>query len=247
MRTYEGVLFARRAHLERLEGSAEAMALSLPPREVLDREIDATLEAAGHPESYCRVIVTRGQGPLTLDPHTAKAPNLVIIVKPYEPFAQRVYDQGLRLCIPGMTRAAADRSHPSIKSGNYLSSVLALGRAKQAGYDDALLVDNQGFLTEATSSNLFAVHRGTLLTPPLAAGLLAGVTRALTMRLAREAGLSCEERMISPEDLFSMDEVLLTSTLREVTPVVEVEGRLRSLIRAAALAEVRSESSSLKK
>jgi branched-chain amino acid aminotransferase len=220
---------------------------------VLDREIDATVRAAGSEESYCRVIVTRGQGPLTLDPTTATAPNLVIIVKPYEPFPARVYEQGLRLCVPGVMRAAADLAHPSVKSGNYLSSVLALGRAKQSGYDDALLIDPCGFLTEGTTSNLFAVRRGQLLTPPLAAGLLAGVTRALVMRLAEEAGIPCEERMLAPDDLFSMDEVLLTSTLREVAPVVEVDGRpigtgtpgpmfarLRAMVHEAALAEVRA-------
>ncbi|MCU0663068.1 MAG: aminotransferase class IV [Myxococcota bacterium] len=253
MRTYCGVLFARKAHLERLAHSADALALALPERSVLDREIDATLRVAAHEESYCRVIVTRGQGPLTLDPTTAEAPNLVIIVKAYEPFPKRVYEQGLRLCIPGVTRAAADLAHPSVKSGNYLSSVLALGRAKQAGYDDALLVDHQGFLTEGTSSNLFAVRRGQLLTPPLRSGLLAGVTRALVMRLAEDSGIVCQEQRLAPDDLFTMDEVLLTSTLREVAPVVEMDGRpigtgkpgpmfarLRAMVHAAALAQVQA-------
>lgn len=250
MRTYGGVLFAREAHLERLVRSADSLSLRLPPRTVIDNEIDRTLAAVAHEEAYCRVIVTRGEGPLTLDPTTAETPNFVIIVKPYVPFPARVYERGLRLCIPGVMRAATDLAHPSIKSGNYLNSVLALGRAKQAGFDDALLVDPGGYLTEGTSSNLFAVRGKTLVTPPLAAGLLAGVTRALVMRLASEAGIALEEQMLRPDDLYAMDEVLLTSTLREVTPVVEVDthpigagvpgpmyARLKSMVHAAALAE----------
>jgi branched-chain amino acid aminotransferase len=223
LRTYGGRLFAEAAHLRRLEHSAAGLDLALPPRAWLRREVRRTMAAAREAECYVRVIVTRGTGPITLDPTTARRPRTVIVVKALEPYPAAAYRRGIRVHIPQIRRNPREALDPSIKSGNYLNSVLALGAARRARCDDALLLDARGRITEATSANVFAVLRGTLCTPPLDAGILEGVTRGLLLRLAAAHGLRCAERHLRPADLLRASEVLLTSTLREVMPVVRID------------------------
>ncbi|MBN1772308.1 MAG: aminotransferase class IV [Deltaproteobacteria bacterium] len=223
LRTYGGRLFAEPQHLRRLEHSAAALAIDLPSRAWLRRQIRRTMAAAREAESYVRVIVTRGVGPLTLDPTSARRPCTVIVAKALESFPAAAYRRGIRVHIPAIRRNAREALDPAVKSGNYLNSVLALGAARRAGCDDALMLDERGRVTEATSANVFAVLRGTLCTPPLDAGILEGVTRGLVLRLAAADGLRCAERHLRPADLLRASEVLLTSTLREVMPVVGID------------------------
>jgi branched-chain amino acid aminotransferase len=252
LRTYEGALFALEAHLGRLQCSAGRLAIELPGRERLAAELRRVVRAAGNAESYCRVIVTRGSGPLTLDPTTAIRPLRVIVVKEYEPFPDWTYERGVRVMVPSVRRTSPGSLDPAIKSGNYLNSVMALGEARRAGFFDALLLDGSGRVTEATSSNVFAWKDGQLVTPPLEVGILSGVTRGLLLELVRSLGIPCEERQLPLDDLLAADEVLLTSTLREVQPVVAVDGhpiadgtpgpmarRLRREFHERALAAVR--------
>jgi branched-chain amino acid aminotransferase len=225
IRTYEGVPFAVPEHLDRLERSAARLGIRLPPRDAVVREVRRTLGAAGHAESYCRIVVTRGSGPITLDPTTAGEPLLVILVKAYEPFPAWSYERGVRVAIPQIRRTSPGSLDPAIKSGNYLNSVLALGEARAAGCDDALMLDARGDVAEATSSNVFLAKGGDVATPALATGLLAGVTRGQLIELMRRHAIRCAERAIGVDELLAADEVLLSSTLRGVQPVVEVAGR----------------------
>lgn len=247
VRTYGGRPFALTAHLERLEGSAARLAIPLPPRRRIAEEIERTLAAAGNDESYCRVIVTRGSGPITLDPTAAVAPLFIVLVKEFVPFPDWMYERGIRVTAASVRRSSPEALDPAVKSGNYLCSVLAMGEARQRGFEDGLFLDGQGRVTEATSSNVFALLDGELVTPRLDAGLLAGVTRRLVLRLAEEAAIPAAERHVTPADLARADEVMLTSTLREVMPVVAVDstvigngrpgplcGRLRELLRGYA-------------
>jgi branched-chain amino acid aminotransferase len=225
VRTYEGAPFALPEHLDRLAGSAGRLGIRLPPRGELEREVRRTLDAAGHDEAYCRIVVTRGTGPITLDPTTAGEPLTVILVKPYEPFPDWTYERGVRVAIPQIRRTSRASLDPAIKSGNYLNSVLALGEARAAGCDDALMLDAEGDVAEATSSNVFVAAEDAVATPALEVGLLAGVTRGLLVDLMRQNGIRCAERAITVAEVTGADEVMLTSTLREVQPVVEVAGR----------------------
>lgn len=222
VRTYGGTPFALEEHLSRLERSAERLHIALPGRDWLGREIDRTIQAAANDESYCRIIVTRGVGPITLDPTTANDSMTVIIAKGYEPFPEWNYTRGIKVTIPNIRRTARVSLDPAIKSGNYLNSVLAFGEARRAGFDDAVMLDHQGLVTEATSSNVFVARGGRLFTPALEHGLLAGVTRGILIGLARENGFDCSECELTPDELTGADEVMLTSTLREVQPVVQV-------------------------
>ncbi len=252
VRTYSGRLFALAEHLDRLERSAAGLGLELPERGWLEEQTRATVGEAGNDESYCRIIVTRGSGPITLDPTTAGEPMTAIVVKRYEPFPDWTYQRGISIAIPQMRRSVQWSLGPAIKSGNYLNSVLALGEARKAGFYDALMLDTAERVTEATSSNVFVARSGgQLFTPPLEVGILSGVTRAFLIELARKSGMVCEELHVPLDDLLTADEVMITSTLREVQPVVRVgdhrigDGRpgrtarrLRSLMRDFALRRV---------
>lgn len=226
VRTYCGVPFALDRHLDRLARSAASLRLELPARTWLAEQIQRTLVAAGNPESYLRLVVTRGSGPISLDPTTAGRPLTVVLVKPLEPFAEWMYSKGIRVTIPQVRRQARLDGEPTPKTGNYLNSVLALGEARQGGFDDALLLDTRGQVAEGTSANVFAVRAGGLCTPTIQTGLLQGITRGLILQFARDEGISVVECELFPEDLQAADEVLLTSTLREVLPVVAIDQRI---------------------
>jgi branched-chain amino acid aminotransferase len=225
VRTYEGVPFALPEHLDRLDRSAQRLAIRLPLLEALTQEVRRTLAAAGHDEAYCRIIVTRGSGPITLDPTTAGEPLTAILVKRYEPFPDWTFERGIRVAIPQIRRTSQASLDPAIKSGNYLNSVLALGEARASGCDDALMLDAEGHVAEATSSNVFIAIDDAVATPSLEVGLLAGVTRGLLLDLMRQHGIRCAERALTVTEIVDADEVMLTSTLREVQPVVEVSGK----------------------
>jgi branched-chain amino acid aminotransferase len=222
IRTYGGKPFALKEHLDRFERSAARLDIRLPERRWIEEQVHATIAAAGNPESYCRIIVTRGGGPITLDPTRAVGMLTVILVQEYEPFPEWMYAKGIQVYIPQIRRNLPSALDPAIKSGNYLNSILALLEARRAGFDDALMLDVLGRVTEATSANVFMVHQRKLCTPSLKTGILEGVTRRLVIDLASTHGFEVEECDIFPERLRTAHEVMLTSTLKEVMPVVQV-------------------------
>ena len=221
-RTYGGVPFALGEHLDRLERSAARLWLALPARDLLAREISRTLEAAGNPESYVRIVVTRGEGRFGLAPASGGEPRLVIIVRPLDPIPPALYQTGLHLAVVRVRRNHARTLDPKAKTGNYLNSVLALGEAQQAGADDAVFLDLDERITECSSSNIFFVKEGVIVTPPLSLPLLEGITRARVIELARADGVHVREEQHGVGALFDADEVFVTSTLREVLPVTRL-------------------------
>ncbi|MDD5306086.1 MAG: aminotransferase class IV [Deltaproteobacteria bacterium] len=225
LRTYSGGLFAVGEHLDRLWRSARAVGLVLPfGREGLREEIDRTVSAAGNAETYVRIVVTRGAGEIGLDPAFADAPRMVIIAKELTLPVAWTSGNGIAVRVVEVRRNLKNALDPGVKTGNYLNNVLAMAEARAAGDDDAIMLDYRGRVTEATTSNVFTVSKGRLLTPPLSVGILEGVTRGLIMRVARERGLEVEEVDLLPEDLYRADEVFLTGTLKEVVSVVRVNG-----------------------
>lgn len=223
MRTYRGEPFEILAHLARLARSAELIALSLPwSLERVAAETRRTLAAAGNPESYVRVIVTRGSGELGLDPALAQDGRVVIIAKELVPPPPEAYRQGVKVALVEARHAPRESVDPAAKTGNYLSRVLALREARARAAYEALMLDGAGRITEATTANVFAVRGGGLVTPPLEVGILEGVTRQVVLSLARRAGLPVREAHLLPADLLGADEVFITSTTRELVPVVAV-------------------------
>jgi branched-chain amino acid aminotransferase len=225
VRTYGGRPFALDEHLRRLQRSAELLGITLPVTlEALAAEIQTTLEAAANAESYVRLIVTRGSGPINLDPSAAESPCRVIIVAPLTALPEELHQQGVSICLVPAGRLSGGAVPSGAKSGNYLVNVMALGSARRRGAHEAVLLDAEGRVAEGASSNIFSLSGNRLHTPALSVGILEGITRHKVIELAREIGLSVEEGEILPDELQQADELFLTSTLREVLPVVRVDG-----------------------
>jgi branched-chain amino acid aminotransferase len=236
VRTYRGRPFEQEAHLRRLRHSAERIGLDLKWDALRTaREIARTIEASrggDEPdldaapwnvgERYVRVVMTRGAGEIGLDPALAVDPVAVIIAQRLPAPPARAYAEGVKAAIVGVRQPSPAAIDPSAKTGAHLPNVLALREARAMGAYEALRLDDDGFVTEGASSNLFAVRAGRLVTPPLAAGILEGVTRGLVLRLAGEVGVPAEETPLRPEDLEGADEVFITSTIREIVPVVRL-------------------------
>jgi branched-chain amino acid aminotransferase len=224
VRTYRGKVFELGRHLDRMDRSAAGIALQLPSREQIERELSRTLQASANAESYARIVVTRGEGAkFGLQPHFAEGPGrLIVIVRPLEPPPPDVYERGLRVAIAVTRRNPPQALDPALKTGNYLNSILALRDAHAAGADDALLLDLRGQVTEGSSSNVFFVQGGIVVTPPLQLGMLHGITRALVIDIARGEGLIVREEPHGAEALAAADEVFVTSTVREVLAVTSL-------------------------
>jgi branched-chain amino acid aminotransferase len=226
LRTYRGVPFALDEHLARLRRSAERVFITLPVDDAtLGQDVEKTIAAAGNDESYVRIVVTRGEGPLSLDVDTASCPLRVILVEPVTPPPREAYAQGIAVAFVHSRRAADGTAAAGAKVGNYLANLLALREAKSRGAQEALIVDPGGHVVEGASSNVFVVRTGRLATPPESAGILAGITRAHVVSAAGDLGLSLEERNLAISDVHGADEVFVTSSIRELLPVVVADGR----------------------
>jgi branched-chain amino acid aminotransferase len=225
LRTYGGAPFALDRHLARLERSAALAHIAMPlSREAFASEIAEAVRAAGNAESYVRVMVTRGQGELGLDPGLAGEPTRVVIVTPLESPPESVYEYGIAASTFGVRRAADGTGAEGAKLGNYLVSVLAVRAARAAGASEALIVDGEGRIVEGATSNVFFVERGALVTPPVEAGILAGITRGVVLDVARDSGISVSFHAPLRSDLGRFDEVFISSSIRELVPVVRVDG-----------------------
>lgn len=222
LRTAGGRPVEMDAHLDRLERSAEALALDLPVRDTLLEAVSSTLAAAGNPESYVRIVVTRGAGEIGLDTALARDPQCIVIVKPLSTPDPACYRDGVVLQIVGVERTSRRAVDPAVKSGNYLNNIIALAEARHSGAYEAIMCDAAGRIAEGSTSNVFLVRGGQLFTPARDIGLLVGITRARVMSLARDAGLAVSETSLTPEDVFAADEVFITSSIRGVVPVRQV-------------------------
>jgi branched-chain amino acid aminotransferase len=260
IRTYRRQPFELELHLARLRRSASRLALSLPWDEVRSRReilrtLAATAIAAPDPEAApwndgelsLRVIMTRGAGDLGLDPALAVDPVAIVIAGPLRAPPLWAYREGVSCRIVGVRHDAPEAADTTAKTGAHLSNVLALAEARRAGAHEALLLDRDGLVTEGASSNVFAVRGGRLDTPPLAIGILEGVTRGIVIAIARAAGIEVREAPLRPEELAAADELFITSTAREILPVTSLDGaaagsgevgamttRLHALFRARA-------------
>jgi branched-chain amino acid aminotransferase len=225
-RTYGGVPFAEREHLERLERSADRLMIPMPVSiETLSSEVCATLDAAGEGEWYVRVVISRGTGPLTYDPSTATAPLRVIIAAPISVPPREHYERGIGVSLLHASRPTDDERASGAKASNYLANLLAVHEAKQKGAQEALVLGRQGQILEGASSNIFIVKNGKVRTPEPQPGILIGITRATVLAAAAIEGIEFEEAEVRPEDLYGADEAFITSSIREVMPVVSADGR----------------------
>jgi branched-chain amino acid aminotransferase len=226
IRTYGGIPFALERHMIRLARSADRVGITMPiPTEAFCDEILHALRHAGNPESYARVMVTRGEGPLGLDPDLAIRPNRVIFVEPLVLPSRTAYRDGIAVVLSRTARTTDQTSAAGAKVANYLMSLLALREAKRAGAMEALIVDGTGHVLEGTTSNVFMVRNHVLVTPPETAGILPGITRERLIDLAPKLGITLEIRPILETELWSAEEIFISSTVREILPIIRIDGR----------------------
>lgn len=221
LRTTGPRVLALGRHLERLHRSAAGIGLIIPYGDDQVRAaIGETLGAAANEASRIRVVVTRGTGPIAIDTRTSTTPLLVVFVEALQLPSLEHYERGISAAIVDPRTVA----NPGLKTGNYLPNILALRQAIERAGDDAIMCNRDGFVTEAATSNVFVVRSGALSTPSLASGLLAGITRSIVFELASRLELVVRERAISPEELATADELFLTSSVRGIMPVTQLDG-----------------------
>jgi branched-chain amino acid aminotransferase len=224
LRTYGQRPFLFAEHMRRLRASADRLALSCPlSDEDLLARIRATVAAAALPgDAYVRILLTRGVGEIVYDPASCPTPTLVIIVKPHVDPPVEALRGGVPLTLASVVRNHPGSVDPAIKSNNLLNNALAMQQAYREGAFEALMKNHRGELCECAQSNIFVVRDGVLLTPPISAGLLVGVTRGFVLECAAALGVPAEERVLHETDLASVQESFLTSTTREIVPVVRI-------------------------
>jgi len=223
LRTVGGRVVELGAHLDRLRRSAEGIAFELPFSDAeMSEPLAETLRAAGNDDSRIRIVVTRGTGPIALDTRGAEHPVMVIMVSPLVVPSPEEYAAGITAVVVGEREGSI---RPGLKTGNYLGNILALRRAHELGAEDAIMCNADGAVAEGATSNLFMVVDGSLHTPSLATGVLAGITRSVVLRLVAERlGMPTAERTIMPGELRVADELFLTSSVRGIMPVTTLDG-----------------------
>ncbi|HCE06248.1 MAG TPA: branched-chain-amino-acid transaminase [Verrucomicrobiales bacterium] len=226
IRAYNGRVFKLSEHVDRLFYSAKAILLKIP---MSHRAICAAVREACKRnkirDGYIRLVVTRGAGTLGLDPNRCSKPQVIIIADKIQLYPETFYKKGLEIVTVPTTRNHTNAVNPAIKSLNYLNNILAKIEAINAGCVEAIMLNSQGFVAECTGDNVFMLKGGQLLTPPLAAGALYGITRGVAIELAKSLGVEVAEPNLTRYDLYNADEVFITGTAAEVVPVVKIDGR----------------------
>lgn len=227
IRSYNGRVFKLDEHLERLYDSAKSIMLQIPmPIETMKERVLETLRLNHLTEAYIRLVVTRGVGDLGLDPDKCPTPSIIIIADKIALYPPKFYEEGLEIVTVSIRRNYAEAINPRIKSLNYLNNILAKIEGKQAGAEEVLMLNAEGYVVECSGDNIFWIKNEVLVTPPVHMGILEGVTRNSVIDLAREAGMRVEERVFTRHDLYIADEIFLTGTAAEVIPVVKVDQRV---------------------
>ena len=229
VRTYGGRPFETGRHFRRLRASADRLgiAIVLSDAEILAR-VRALLDRAGDVESYVRIVVTRGVGDSSYDFGGVVGPTVVMIQKELAPVSEESYSHGVRVSAVDVRRNHPKSLDPAMKSSNLLNNIMALRQAQERGAEEAVLLNLDGFVAEGSSTNVFAVKSGTLGTPPLSAGILGGITRAVVIELAAAQGIPFTEADLKLDNLLGADEAFLSSTTREVMPIRQVDEALIS-------------------
>ncbi|MCD6419847.1 MAG: branched-chain-amino-acid transaminase [Synergistetes bacterium] len=226
IRAYDGVIFRLNRHIRRLYNSAKAIRLEIPMSE--EEMIKATVETVkvnNLRDAYIRLVVSRGEGDLGLDPRKCLRPNVIIIADEIVLFPEELYEKGLEIVTAAPRKNYGEVLSPQIKSLNYLSSVMAKIEAIEAGRIEALMITREGYVAEGTGDNVFIVKNGVLMTPPPYVGILEGITREAVMEIAQDMGIKVLETPFTRFDVYAADECFLTGTAAEMIPVIAVDGR----------------------
>ena len=227
IRAYNGRVFKLKEHIDRLYYSAKAILLEIPltHAQMMQATVE-TIRANKLRDCYIRLIVTRGVGTLGLNPRSCKNPSVIIIANTIQVYPAELYAHGMSIVTVPTVRNLHSALNPAIKSLNYLNNILAKIEANNAGVEEAIMLNAEGFVAECTGDNIFIVRNGALFTPPLSAGALYGITRQTVMELAEQTGVKVSEPNLTRYDLFCADECFITGTAAEIVPVVKIDGRV---------------------
>src|SRR5213083_1705981 len=227
IRAYSGRVFKLKEHIDRLFYSAKSLLLAIPmSHPELMTAVVETCRRNKIRDGYIRLVVTRGQGTLGLNPNRCKKPSVIIIADKIQLYPAELYQRGMEIVTVPTVRNLHSALNPAIKSLNYLNNILAKIEANNAGCEEAIMLNAEGFVSECTGDNIVIVKAGQMLTPPLSAGALYGITRGVVLELAREEGLAVAEPNLTRYDLFNADECFLTGTGAELIPIVKIDGRV---------------------
>ena len=226
IRFYNGRVFKFDEHLTRLWESARAICLNIPlSREEMSAATLETIRQNNLRDGYIRLLVTRGVGNLGLSPDRCPRASVIIIAATIALYPEEQYERGLTVITCGTRRMSPAALSPAVKSLNYLNNILAKIEANQAGAGEGLMLNEQGYVAECTGDNIFILKRGELLTPPISAGALRGITREVVFEIAREFGIPVREPEITRYDIYTCDECFLTGTAAEIIPMVRLDSR----------------------
>jgi len=223
MRAYEGQVFRLDRHLSRLAGSAEILGVPIDVS-VLKVAVVDTIRANKLGNARVRITVSIGEGGMIPDSTTCNKPTVLVMAGQYQPYPERVYQEGFRAIVPSVRRNSQSPLS-RLKSANYLESMLARQEARAAGVDEALCLNEKGILAEASMSNVFVVTDDIIITPACGSGILLGITREAILELAPQLGINTQEHDIKLDELFQAQEAFLTNSLIEVMPLAEVDGK----------------------
>jgi branched-chain amino acid aminotransferase len=227
IRAYNGRVFKLKEHVDRLYYSAKAILLKIPmSRQAIAKAVLDTCRRNKIRDGYIRLVVTRGVGTLGLDPDRCKKGSVIVIAGKIQLYPKELYEKGMPLITVPTTRNFANAINPAIKSLNYLNNILAKIEAKIGGCAEAIMLNPSGNVAECTGDNVFILSGGKLLTPPLSAGALRGITRGAVIGLAAEIGLEVREPDLTRYDLYNADECFITGTAAEIAPVASIDGRV---------------------
>lgn len=227
IRVYNCLVFKFKEHIDRLYESAHTIMLNIPQtkQEIIDATIE-TLKKNRLKDAYIRLIISRGEGDLGLDPRKCKGnETVVIITDKIALYPPELYKKGMNIVTVPTLRNLPEALNPQVKSLNYLNNILAKIEAINAGCQEALMMDHLGYITECTGDNIFVVKRGELYTPPQCMGTLRGITRDTVLDIARDLHIRTHEHVLTRHEMYISDECFLTGTAAEIVPVVKVDGR----------------------
>lgn len=227
VRSYNRLAFKLKEHIDRLFESAQSICLEIPlTKERLIKAVRDTLRVNKLDNAYIRLIISRGEGDLGLDPRKCKGnASVVIITDRIALYPQKLYKEGMEIITVPTIRNLPEALNPQIKSLNYLNNILAKIEAINCGYEEAIMLDSLGYVAECTGDNIFIVKRNELYTPPQCMGTLRGITRDTILEIASKKGIGVHEHVITRHEVYIADECFLTGTAAEVIPVVKVDGR----------------------
>lgn len=227
IRIYNGKIFKLKEHIKRLYKSAKGILLEMPMNEdELESEVIKAVKLNNKKDGYIRLVVTRGEGNLGIDPAKCEKASIIIIVADLKMYPEEYYKNGIEVITCSTHRVSPSAFDPRIKSLNYLNNVLAKIEAKQAGVLESIMLNNNGYVVECTGDNIFIIVDGNLLTPASYVGALDGITKDTIIKISDLLGIPTKEALLTKYDLYNADECFLTGTGAEVIPVIKIDGRM---------------------